>query len=168
MEKKIIAGLLAGAVIIIVVMIAIYIEYGTQDEENEETLPLAIVSFELQDSSYLNITCEVASTSEERSRGLMYREELPMDRGMLFVYRQTKEVRFTMKNTLIPLDIIFIDDNGKVLNVEEAAVELDTPDSKLTRYNSSGPVAWVLEINQGLCASHQIEEQTSVNIEYLD
>jgi uncharacterized membrane protein (UPF0127 family) len=98
----------------------------------------------------------------------MYREELPMDRGMLFVYSQPKEVRFTMKNTLIPLDIIFIHENGKVLNVEEADVEQDTPDSELTRYNSSGPVAWVVEINQGLCSSYKIEEQTSVHIEYLD
>ena len=73
-----------------------------------------------------------------------------------------------MKNTLIPLDMIFIDENGFVTNVEEADVEPGVPDNQLTRYSSAGPIKWVLEVNQGLAAANGIHTGTYVNITYSD
>jgi uncharacterized membrane protein (UPF0127 family) len=74
-----------------------------------------------------------------------------------------------MKNTLIPLDIIFIDENRVVLNVEEAFVEQpETPDGELARYRSAGPAQWVVEINQGLSAQKGITAGTVVDIETLE
>lgn len=128
----------------------------------------ALVCFELKDSIFLNITCEIASTEEKRIMGLMYREELPIDHGMLFVFNNPIEISFWMKNTLIPLDIIFINSEKKVINVEQGNVEKNTPDNELKRYKSNGPIKWVVEINQGICTSNDIEPGTSVQIIYLN
>jgi uncharacterized membrane protein (UPF0127 family) len=125
---------------------------------------LAIVSFQVNGQEALNVTCEIASTHEERAQGLMYREELASDRGMLFVFDTPNEASFWMKNTLIPLDMIFIDKNGIVVNVEEADVQTSVPDSQLTHYLSDGPVKWVVEINQGLSALTGIGADTQVYI----
>lgn len=123
------------------------------------------VSFVLGDGGYLNITCEVADTSYERAKGLQHREELPIKAGMLFVYEVPKEVSFIMHNMNFPLDIIFIAENGTVVNVEEAEVEEPvTPRSDLIRYCSTGEVKWVIEINQGLSQQYGIGPGTQVNI----
>ncbi|MCK4265810.1 MAG: DUF192 domain-containing protein, partial [Thermoplasmata archaeon] len=99
--------------------------------------PYALVTFGT-DGSNVTFTCEIADDSAERSEGLMYRTELASDHGMLFVFDHTQEVQFWMKNTLIPLDIIFIDNNGVVLNIAEADPEPGVSDSLLTRYASLG------------------------------
>lgn len=95
------------------------------------------------------LSVEVADTASERQRGLMYRESLPNGTGMLFVYGRANQRRFWMKNTLVPLDIIFVDSNGRVLNVEHAVPEPNTPDDELTRYRSDGPAQFVVEAERG-------------------
>lgn len=168
MKKKKLSILIIVFVVIIAALYMLFIEEISLTEEKENHQPLALVTFQLNDSASLDITCEIASNPEERSEGLMHREELPMDRGMLFVYDETTNVSYWMKNTLIPLDIIFINETGEVINVEEAEIEPDVPDNELTRYNSSAPTKWVVEINQGLSALHGIQPGTHVDIEYLD
>ncbi len=153
--------MLITAIVLIILMFSIvgYVFiFGPDDEQ------LKAVSFQVNDQEVLNVTCEIASTNEERAQGLMNRDELAEDRGMLFVYDTPTEVSFWMKNTLIPLDMIFIDENGIVVNVEEADVQTGIPDSQLTHYHSDGPVKWVVEINQGLSASHGIDAGTQVYI----
>ena len=85
---------------------------------------------------------------------------------MLFVSNITWDVVFWMKNTLIPLDIVFIKEDSKVANVEQADVEIGVPDNELKRYQSNGPVKCVVEINQGLCSSYNISTGTLVIITY--
>jgi uncharacterized membrane protein (UPF0127 family) len=134
-------------------------------EENEPRSDEVRVSFVLADEGNLNINCEVADTSYERADGLQYREELPMKKGMLFVYDEPRVVAYIMHNMNFPLDIIFIAENGTVLNVEEAEVEdPDTPREDLVRYRSDGDVKWVVEINQGLSQQYGIGPGTQVNI----
>lgn len=94
-----------------------------------------------------SLSVEVADTVAERAQGLMFRESLDPAAGMLFVYESEKRAQFWMKNTLIPLDIIFADATGTVIHVHEGAVPHD-----LTPIDSTGPVAYVLEINAGLAA----------------
>jgi uncharacterized membrane protein (UPF0127 family) len=92
---------------------------------------------------------EIARTVPQQARGLMYRTSLCADCGMVFVsafeYLQT----FWMKNTLIPLDLIFLDRNGVVLNTLTAIPQPGVPDSQLKQYRSVSPSEFVIEINAG-------------------
>ena len=90
---------------------------------------------------------EVADDPAERSQGLMFRTELPAASGMLFVYDSPRPVSFWMKNTLIPLDMVFADATGTVTRVHEGAVPGD-----LSPIDGGPGVQFVLEINAGLAA----------------
>jgi uncharacterized protein len=90
-------------------------------------------------------TVELASTDAERERGLMYRKELPEGRGMLFDFQQdTPGISFWMHNTYIPLDMIFIRADGRILRIAENAEPLN---DKLIP--AGGPVRGVLEVIGG-------------------
>lgn len=89
----------------------------------------------------------VADDFAERARGLMFVKEMPDTTGMLFIYGVSRKVSFWMKNTLIPLDMIFIDARGVVKKVHANAIPHDT-----TGISSDVPVRSVLEINGGLAA----------------
>jgi uncharacterized protein len=90
---------------------------------------------------------ELADDPAERAQGLMFREALDPAAGMLFVYESPRQARFWMKNTLIPLDMIFADATGTVTRVHSNAVPGD-----LTPIDGGDAVAFVLEINAGLAA----------------
>jgi uncharacterized membrane protein (UPF0127 family) len=91
-----------------------------------------------------SFTVEVVATDEERARGLMYRRELPEGRGMLFDFKSEQPVSFWMKNTLIPLDMIFIRADGRILSIAENTEPLS---ERLVP--SGGPVLGVLEVIGG-------------------
>ncbi|MEM8556083.1 MAG: DUF192 domain-containing protein [Pseudomonadota bacterium] len=95
---------------------------------------------------------ELALTPAERNRGLMFRESMAMDAGMLFIFDPPRQVAFWMRNTLIPLDMIFIDRQGVVEKVHANAIPHDE-----TGIPSDGPVYGVLEINGNLSAGLGIE-----------
>ena len=88
---------------------------------------------------------ELADDTDERARGLMHRETLPASAGMMFIYETPREATFWMKNTLIPLDMIFIGPTGVVTAIHENAIPLD-----LTGIDGGDGVLAVLEINGGL------------------
>jgi len=94
-----------------------------------------------------SFTVEVARSPQEQSRGLMFREKLPDDRGMLFPYDSPQPLSFWMKNTVIPLDIIFIAPGGRI----ESIAAQTTPYS-LDSVSSHGAAIAVLEIRGGLAA----------------
>jgi uncharacterized membrane protein (UPF0127 family) len=99
----------------------------------------------------VSVRVEIARTREELSRGLMWRSDLDADAGMLFVFGNAAPRTFWMKNTPLPLDILFIDDGGTVLNVAAST----TPYSE-DPIRSSGPARYVLEVNAGFAARHGI------------
>lgn len=88
---------------------------------------------------------EIADTDAERAQGLMHRDRLGKFASMLFVYDFPQRVAFWMKNTLIPLDILYFTEEGILLDIRENAIPGD-----LTPLPSSGPVQYVLEVNAGL------------------
>ena len=88
---------------------------------------------------------EVADTDAERAQGLMNRDKLAASSGMLFVYDAPRHASFWMKNTLIPLDMIFVDSAGRVMKVHPLAEPLDE-----TPIDGGNDVAFVLEIKGGL------------------
>jgi uncharacterized membrane protein (UPF0127 family) len=94
----------------------------------------------------------IADTEAERNRGLMYRSVLAEDEGMLFDFQTPRPVAFWMKNTLIPLDMIFIAADGRIANIAE-----NTRPYSLDPVPSAGPVVAVLEIGGGLSAELGIE-----------
>lgn len=102
-------------------------------------------------------TVEVADNAAERSKGLMGRPSMPMSKGMLFVYHQTRPVSFWMRNTLIPLDMIFLDENGVVVNVHHNAIPLDE-----SPIPSVAPARYVLEVNAGLSKALGISAGTEL------
>lgn len=88
---------------------------------------------------------EVADTDAERALGLMNRDKMAKSSGMLFIYETPRRAGFWMKNTLIPLDMIFADATGQVTRVHANAIPLDK-----TTIDGGADVAFVLEINGGL------------------
>ncbi|MEM9148217.1 MAG: DUF192 domain-containing protein [Pseudomonadota bacterium] len=103
-------------------------------------------------SAEVSFAIEIADEPQEQSRGLMFRPSLSREAGMLFIYDPPQPAAFWMKNTMISLDMIFIDDAGVVRNIEAEADPYT-----LTVRRSDGPVRAVLEINGGLSAELGIE-----------
>lgn len=92
-------------------------------------------------------TVELATTSAQWERGLMFRTHLAADHGMLFIYPDAQVRNYWMKNTLIPLDILFFDAQRRLINVSA-----DTPPCKADPcpiYPSAAPAEYVLELNSG-------------------
>jgi uncharacterized membrane protein (UPF0127 family) len=109
------------------------------------------------------VNLELALTPEETSNGLMFRPTLPENRGMLFLFDQPRIPTFWMKNTLIPLDLVFLDGAGVVVdvvaNVQPCAAE------PCPNYPPSSPAQAVLEIGAGVAEAHGIETGASIDFE---
>ena len=104
--------------------------------------PLRIVT---DRGAVLDFQVEMALTAEEQRIGLMFRPAMPLDSGMLFVFPRPRIASFWMRNTLIPLDMLFVTADGTVLNIAERTETLSD-----RSYLSIAPVRAVLEINGGL------------------
>ncbi len=105
---------------------------------------------------------EVADTPELRERGLMFRRELAADAGMLFIHDDMDPIAYWMKNTYIPLDILYFDNQMKLvsaqLNVLPCGDQAQCP-----IYPSTGPAQYVLEINAGLAESLKLKPGDTLN-----
>ncbi len=99
---------------------------------------------------------EVADDGEERAMGLMYRDRLAADQGMLFVYPELEERNFWMKNTRIPLSIAFIADDGTIVHIADMAPQQTTLTPSLK------PVRYALEVNRGWFVEHGVKEGDTV------
>jgi uncharacterized protein len=113
------------------------------------TFPVAIFS-QGSDRSFMELKIrgkklrvEVVRTESEKARGLMFREKLGRDEGMLFVYEKEEWLSFWMKNTRIPLSIAFLDKGGKIVDIQDMV-----PFSLQSR-TSVFPAQYALEVNQG-------------------
>jgi uncharacterized membrane protein (UPF0127 family) len=104
-----------------------------------------------------HFTVEVAATPQQQEIGLMFRSSLAGDRGMIFPYEPPQEVSFWMKNTLIPLDIVFIGVGGRIVRIANAEA------MDLTPLPSGAPVIGVLEIRAGRAKELGIKEGDKVS-----
>ena len=98
-----------------------------------------------------NINAELASTPQQREIGLMFRTAMPANDGMLFAFEQPAQQCFWMRNTLIPLSVAFIGDDGSVVNID------DMKPQPLDSHCSAKPVRFVLEMNEGWFAKRGIK-----------
>ena len=108
-----------------------------------KTAPLEIVT----DKGDFRFRVEVADTPASREHGLMFRKQLARDRGMLFDFKQSQLVAFWMKNTLIPLDMLFIGADGRIVSIARDARPMDE-----SAIPSGAPVLAVLELKGGRAA----------------
>ena len=111
-------------------------------------------------------TVEVARTPEEQAQGLMYRESLPARAGMIFLFTDGGSHNFWMKNTMIPLDILWIDGQGKVI-----FVSANTPPCKsdpCPSYGPKAPAPTVLELGGGMAAKEGLREGSELKVEGLN
>ncbi|MDD2636241.1 MAG: DUF192 domain-containing protein [Bacteroidales bacterium] len=106
----------------------------------------------LSGDQILHIEIEIASTDFERALGLMYRQKMDENQGMLFLFPREQEQSFYMRNTLIPLDIIYVNSKMQVVDIYKNTNPLDD-----TSLPSVAPAQYVIEINAGLCEKHGIE-----------
>jgi uncharacterized membrane protein (UPF0127 family) len=93
-----------------------------------------------------SFSVELAQNNRDRARGLMFRDEMADGHGMLFIFPRSKVQSFWMKNTHIPLDMLFIDENGVVVGIVENAEPMTT-----TSRSVGKPSQYVLELNGGMC-----------------
>ena len=110
-------------------------------------LPTSPLVIRTADGGEHRFTVELASTPEERAQGLMFRKALAPDAGMLFDFKELGPVAMWMKNTVIPLDMLFIGRDGRIVRIAERTVPLS-----LTPIPSGEPVLAVLELNSGTAA----------------
>jgi uncharacterized membrane protein (UPF0127 family) len=102
------------------------------------------------------ITAELARTPEQRTIGLMFRKSMGANEGMLFSFEEASEQCFWMKNTLIPLSVAFVADDGTVVNIE------DMKPQTLDGHCSAKPVRYVLEMNDGWFAKRGIKPGSKI------
>jgi len=115
------------------------------------------------DNVMLNV--EIADDSEKIQRGLMYRDMLPENQGMLFIFDEERKYQFWMMNMKINLDMIWLDSNGKVVYiVEDAAPCIDSAHTSQCTYNPDEPAKYVLELNSGFVKKHGINENSIMHI----
>jgi len=125
---------LYGALFVLFILIIIMMVYGNKDKSKVC----------IESKCYL---VEVADSSKERANGLMYRRSLSPKAGMLFVFEKSARYPFWMKNTYIPLDIIWIDENHQVVYIKEGAKP--TKDGSYITVYPDKDAKYVLELNDG-------------------
>ena len=101
----------------------------------------------------ITIEIEIADNDQKRARGLMFRKSLPEKAGMLFIHETEEIVSFWMKNTYIPLDMIFVNANKEIVTIHSNTTPL-----KEWSYASTKPALYVVEVNAGFCHRYKIKE----------
>ncbi|MGH7270784.1 MAG: DUF192 domain-containing protein [Polyangiaceae bacterium] len=107
----------------------------------------------------VSVDAELVASEHDTTRGLMYRKSLDEDRGMLFDLRSREDHKFWMHNTCIPLDLLFIDEDGLIVGIVENAPTLDD-----TSRGVGCPSRWVLEVNAGWSRRHRVKAGTFVKL----
>lgn len=109
------------------------------------------------------VPVEIAATSQARSQGLMYRKDLAADAGMLFLFPQEMEQSFWMKNTPLPLDMIFISSDLRIAGIVAKATPFSTEPRSVGK-----PSRYVLEVHGGFCDQHGIRAGDRVELQNLE
>lgn len=119
--------------------------------EEVETSELPTVTIDASGGEEVEVSVEIAGTDAERQRGLMERTELAEERGMLFVFEEEQELSFWMKDTLIPLSIAYIDEEARIVDIQDME-PLDE-----SGHPSAEPAQYALEVNQGFFDERGVE-----------
>jgi uncharacterized protein len=151
---------LAPLIIIIALLFILFISYKTIIKE--ETNYPKITQMQFENNAVLDI--EVADEESEKKQGLMYRKSLDYNKGMIFIYEQENILNFWMKNTLIPLDIIFLDSNKSIISITKNMNPCKEDPCKI--YSSKMPARYAIETNSGYVENNNI--QTNQKVKFLN
>ncbi|MFC2136169.1 DUF192 domain-containing protein [Bacteroidota bacterium] len=111
------------------------------------------LSFTKADGTFISkIDIELAEDEEKRANGMMYRNKMEENQGMLFIFPREERQSFWMMNTVLSLDMLFVNSQNVVVNIHKDAVPFDK-----SSYASTGPAQYVVEVNAGYCDKYGIE-----------
>jgi uncharacterized membrane protein (UPF0127 family) len=129
-----------------------------KDPEKAPSLRTAKVTFGGDKGT--TVAVEVAENDHDRQRGLMYRTSMPQDHGMIFTFKEKTNHAFWMHNTCIPLDMLYIDDDGLIVGIEE-----NTPTMSDDTFEVGCESRYVLELNAGWARAHGVAAGQKAKIE---
>ncbi|MBL7661443.1 DUF192 domain-containing protein [bacterium] len=136
------------------------IAFAPEDNASKQKIHTQFLYFEnAQGKQSQRFDVEFARSPEERQRGLMFRQSLPSNYGMFFIFPVEEQRSFWMKNTEIPLDLIFIDSKLIVVNVVHAAEPFST-----TSRESTGPAKFVFEVLGGIAEREGIDSGSKLQL----
>ena len=135
------------AVVRLALLVVFLTATGMKPATAQQTFAASTVTVETAGAAKLRFKVELAETQAQQAQGLMFRRQMAPDAGMLFIYPKPQIAAFWMKNTFIPLDMLFIAADGRIVHIHPNA----TPQSEAT-ITTPQPVKAVLEINGGLAA----------------
>ncbi len=156
-----------GYVLLLLVIVAIAVYFVSQkknsvvaEKEQNENYSSAYgfkkngeLTFTDSKGNFLTkIEIEIAETPEKQAQGLMYRNKMREDRGMLFIFDRDDYRSFWMKNTVIPLDMIFVNSEFKIVTIRKNTTPFD-----VSSYTSTKPAKYVVEVNAGFCDKYGIK-----------
>jgi uncharacterized protein len=138
------------------------------DQNSKDGLPVETVQIE---GVIFNL--ELALNPEQRAEGLMGRDKIADDGGMLFVFPGEKpyptELSFWMKNCLVPIDLLFLDSAGKIIAIHEMEPpDSDTPDNQLSVYQSGAPAQFAIEIKGGLASELDLQVGDLIELRFTE
>lgn len=128
---------------------------GCKPQPAADVRPAQPATVELRIGDEL-FTCEIAADESSRRKGLMFRNHLPENRGMIFVFNREQVLRFWMKNTYIPLDILYLDSAGKIVAIRQMK-PLDT-----NGVSSKSPARYAVELNAGAAERAKVREGDAI------
>tara|TARA_Y100000590_G_scaffold470345_1_gene663976 strand:- start:48649 stop:49137 length:489 start_codon:yes stop_codon:yes gene_type:complete len=148
-------GLISAAAFFVFALLlcaVLYVSFPASHSQDLVSFEQGALSIHKADGLVVDFDIEIASRPEQLSQGLMYRQNMPTDSGMLFLYPYESRVAFWMKNTLIPLDMIFAGRDGVIRSIHRGAKPMDE-----SRIAPSHLVFMVLEVNAGVVDAHGIQ-----------
>jgi len=140
-------GSFRPAVVALALVAAYMVVLPASADESQKGLPVEELIVRSGDKEH-RFQVEIAATDQQRSMGLMFREEMAYDHGMLFLFDTEGQRYFWMKNTPLPLDIIYLGADGEIVSIAA-----DTKPFSLETIPSGGPAKFVLEVNAGIAAA---------------
>ncbi len=167
-SKKSISVYLIGGIVIIVIAVAIYMMSGNDNSASSQTdyrrsnqesdlykfKKEGELSFNSTEGEFLaSIDIEVAETMQERALGLMNRDKMEENQGMFFIFPFEEEQSFWMRNTLISLDMIFVNSNNTIVKIHK-----NTQTQSDQSYPSNAPAIYVVEVIAGFTDKYKIKE----------
>ena len=145
-------GFLSAAVVFVTVALSIGVE----------ACPL-LLPFSNVTVNGVKLPVEIASTPAAQMCGLSHRKTFPEDRGMLFIYPESRSLEFWMKDTEFPLSIAFLDYTGRILSIQDM-----DPMQTEARYRSPAPAKYAIEVSKGWFARHRVKVGDMVEFNQSD
>ena len=145
--------------LLIAIVFAILVNYSPSKDQVSNGY--VTITLHTENGKPLPIKAEIADSPEERAAGLMFRKSLGKNKGMLFVFPDSAVRNFWMKNTLIPLDMVFIAENMTIVKIHRAVPCSSEP---CPLYNSGKSAKYVLEVNANLTSAYGIHEGSAAKV----